>query len=358
MNNNKATANPETVELLPDFCANQSVLTAMLIGELLAIILALSAGHRDLQAISFLAYASLFIQWITLTDIAVLCWGKRGFALLPPRAMMLAVYISLQLVTLLISELGYQAVSHLGISTGGDATLHSRLLLSNLAISMIITAVAMRYFYLQHQNAQRLQAQTQAKIEALQARIRPHFLFNSMNTIANLIHSDPAKAEDAVLDLSELFRSSLTKRDFVSLDEEIQITRRYINIESLRLGARLQLDWQIPQPLPALQMPALMLQPLVENAIYHGIEPLPEGGKIQVAIHVEARAVHLVIRNPVPSSVANNRRKGNQMALRNTRQRLALAYGGAGQLRIEHSSDQHTVELTIPREHDHENSDS
>ena len=356
VDNNKATENSISAELLPDFCTNQTVLTAMLIGELLAIVLTTSTGHWNLNSIAYLAYASLFIQWIALTDIAVLCWGKRLFARLTPVKMMAAVYISLQLVTLFISEIGYQVVIYANILVGAEEQFHLRLIISNLIISGIITAVAMRYFYLQHQSVQRLNAQTQSKIEALQARIRPHFLFNSMNTIANLIHVDPDKAEDAVLDLSELFRSSLGKHDYVSLREEIQITQRYVNIESLRLGERLKVMWQVPRILPSLQMPALMLQPLVENAIYHGIEPIREGGVIDVIIDVEEEQVRISINNPVPQQIQEGRRKGNQIALSNIKQRLALSYGENSSMQISHTDQQHAVVLLIPldqQEDDH-----
>lgn len=348
VDNNKATENSLSAQMLPDFCTNQTVLTAMLIGELLAIVLTTSTGHWNLSSITYLAYASLFIQWITLTDIAVLCWGKRYFARLAPHTMMAAIFVALQLVTLSISEAGYQIVMLADIQVSWDKLFHLRLIVSNLIISCIITAVAMRYFYLQHQSVQRLNAQTQAKIEALQARIRPHFLFNSMNTIANLIHVDPDKAEDAVLDLSELFRSSLGKHDYVSLREEIQITQRYVNIESLRLGERLKVMWKVPRILPSLQMPALMLQPLVENAIYHGIEPIHEGGVIDVVIAIDENQVSISISNPVPQYVQEGRRKGNQIALNNIKQRLALSYGEKSSMKITHTDNQHSVVLLIP----------
>ena len=348
VDNNNATENSLSAEILPDFCTNQTVLTAMLIGELLAIVLTTTIGHWNLSSITYLAYASLFIQWITLTDIAVLCWGKRWFARLNPFPMMTAIYISLQLVTLIISEAGYQIVMLAEIQVSWDKLFHLRLIISNLIISSIITAVAMRYFYLQHQSVQRLNAQTQAKIEALQARIRPHFLFNSMNTIANLIHAAPDKAEDAVLDLSELFRSSLGKHDYVSLREEIQITQRYVNIESLRLGERLKVIWNVPRILPSLQMPALILQPLVENAIYHGIEPINEGGIIDAVIEVDETHVSISISNPVPEHVKAGRRTGNQIALNNIKQRLSLNYGEDSNMKISHTNKQHTVVLRIP----------
>ena len=346
--NKNDTAESRHPSVLPDFCTNQTVLTAMLIGELLAIVLTVGASSWNLDGLVYLGYASLFIQWITLCDIALLCWGKRLFEKLPAAQMMAAIYLSLQLVTLLISELGYRIAISSGIRFYTAEPFHLELLASNLLISMIITAVAMRYFFLQTQSLQRMQAENQARIEALQARIRPHFLFNSMNTIANLIHADPDVAEDAIIDLSELFRSSLGKQDYVSLSEEIAITKRYTNIEELRLGERLDIDWQVPSILPTLQLPALMLQPLVENAIYHGIEPEPNGGQILVQFKRQPEAIELIVENPVPQNIPERRSKGNQVALNNIRQRLHLAYGAEGYMQIEHSDSRHRVTLHLP----------
>lgn len=352
MNKNESAESKQRPSVLPDFCTNQTVLTAMLIGELLAIVLTVGASSWNIDGLVYLGYASLFIQWITLCDIAVLCWGKRLFEKLPVGQMMAAIYISLQLVTLLISELGYRIAVSSGLRFYSDLPFHIELLASNVLISMVITAVAMRYFFLQTQSLQRMQAETQARIEALQARIRPHFLFNSMNTIANLVHADPDVAEDAIIDLSELFRSSLGKRDYVSLSEEITITKRYTNIEELRLGERLQIVWQVPDILPTMELPALMLQPLVENAIYHGIEPEPDGGTILVQLERLEDAIELKVENPVPQNIPERRTTGNQVALDNIRQRLHLAYGASGYMDIEHSDSHHRVTLHLPLSND------
>jgi len=357
VNKIKQKPNPVSAELLPDFCTNQIVLTAMLIGELLAIVLSISYGGWDFGMLEYLAYASLFIQWITITDIAVLCFCKRWFILLPPNIMMALIYMLLQIITLLISQAGFLIASNVEIYSEWSDLFQYQLLGSNLATSMIVTALTMHYFYINHQSKLRYNAQTHAKIEALQARMRPHFLFNSMNTIANLIHDDPNKAEDAVLDLSELFRSSLGKHDFVSLSEEISITKRYTNIEALRLGERLNIHWHSPRILPNMQMPALMLQPLVENAIYHGVEPIAEGGLIEVKVDVSDDMVQFFVSNPIPEGVPVGRRKGNSIALNNIRQRLSLAYGEDASIEFDKEGGIHTVILTIPIRGNYENSD-
>ena len=149
-------------------------------------------------------------------------------------------------------------------------------------IAALSAGILLRYLYVQQQLVNRQQAESQARIESLQARIRPHFLFNCMNTIASLIHVDPAAAEKTVEDLSELFRSNLQKPDLVPLKEEIDLCERYIRIETMRLGEeRLTVNWQRPQQLPETLVPSLLLQPLIENAIIHGIQRPCEWRKSQ-----------------------------------------------------------------------------
>lgn len=319
----------------------------MLVGEALAITLTTSRAW-DQFTFNYFVYASLFIQWIILANIGILCWGRDWFERYTPKTATTIVFFAFQVITLIISEFGYQLVSRVLPYFQDNLEFHMRLLISNLMISCVISLIVLKVFQLQHQGMQRTSAAAAAKMEALQARIRPHFLFNSMNTIANLVHTSPDSAEDAILDLSELFRSSLGKHEFVSLNEEIRITQRYVNIESLRLNDRLQVDWTLPDPLPNMELPALLLQPLVENAIYHGIEPLPNGGKIAVLIEKGDNQLLITISNPIPDFVPETRRKGNQVAMNNIRQRLALIYGDEASMQINKTEEEHSVCLTFP----------
>eukprot|EP01031_Cornospumella_fuschlensis_P016430 gene16430-20080_t len=146
-----------------------------------------------------------------------------------------------------------------------------------------MSALLLRYFFLQSQWRRQQQAELRARIESLQARIRPHFLFNSLNSIASLVVIDPYKAEQAVLDLSDLFRASLAKPGtLVSWAEELELSKRYLSIEQYRLGERLQLDWQVDDVPDDLPIPQLTLQPLLENALIYGIQPRIEGGLVRV----------------------------------------------------------------------------
>jgi two-component system, LytTR family, sensor histidine kinase AlgZ len=189
--------------------------------------------------------------------------------------------------------------------------------------------------------------QARARVHALQARIRPHFLFNSMNTIASLTRSDPALAESAVQDLADLFRANLSeKRNTITLEEELEVARIYQRIEQLRLGDRLRVDWNIGQlPMHAL-VPGLLLQPLLENAIYHGVEPQPDGGVVTVTGDLSGGLVTVVVRNPVGDQ--QNERDGNKFALASIRERLSLMYGERALVKAGRFDAEYIVTLRFP----------
>ncbi|MDE2090258.1 MAG: histidine kinase, partial [Gammaproteobacteria bacterium] len=159
----------------------------------------------------------------------------------------------------------------------------------------------------------------------------------------------PELAEEAVQDLTDVFRATLgDAHSQFSLETELDVARRYLHIEKLRLGERLTVEWDIGDlPLDA-QLPALTLQPLLENAIYHGIEPLPEGGTIHIEGRRESGEVRLIINNPLPPAAQRTRTRGNRMALDNIRERMAFAYGGGGVLKIDENGAQFRVELSFP----------
>ena len=196
-----------------------------------------------------------------------------------------------------------------------------------------------------------MRAEARSLINALQARIRPHFLFNSMNTIAALTRSSPKLAEEAVEDLADLFRATLKDSERpLRLKEELELSRMYQRIEALRLGDRLEVSWDVAAlPMRAI-VPSLTIQPLLENAIYHGIEPLDGGGTVTVHGRVENGDIVLTVANPIPPDGRRTTRDGNQTAVENIRQRLLLAYGERGRMDVESSDDRYTVTLRFPHE--------
>ncbi|HJV93454.1 MAG TPA: histidine kinase [Azonexus sp.] len=190
-------------------------------------------------------------------------------------------------------------------------------------------------------------AQAEARLAALNARIRPHFLFNSLNAVLSLIRARPQQAEEALESLSDLFRAAMRDPgELVSLADEIALGRQYLDLERLRLGERLAVDWQIGAVPLDLPIPPLMLQPLLENAVYHGIEPAPEGGTVRIAIALRGEVLSISITNPTP--VHHQRAAGNQIAVANLRERLALYYDLEARLEIDAGEQFYEVRISLP----------
>jgi two-component system sensor histidine kinase AlgZ len=217
----------------------------------------------------------------------------------------------------------------------------------------------LRFNYVQQSLRRREESELHARIQALQSRIRPHFLFNSMNIIASLIPVDPDAAETVVEDLSELFRASLQEEGSeVSIEDELALCRRYMRIEHLRLGERLNIEWSIENAQDSVRIPLLTLQPLLENAIYRGIQPLPEGGTITVELSYATNDYTITVKNPVPSQdlsqpVGNKypspKGRGNRLAIQNIRSRLEVLYGKNAHLDAYESGDEFITRLTLPK---------
>jgi two-component system sensor histidine kinase AlgZ len=225
---------------------------------------------------------------------------------------------------------------------------HWTFLIRNVSIALVVTALALRYFYVTHEWRHNVELQAKARVHALQARIRPHFLFNSMNTIAALTRSNPARAEEAVQDRADLFRANLSeKRNEIPLADEIDVARTYQRMEQLRLGDRLRVEWKIdPLPRDAL-VPGLTLQPLLENAIYHGVEPRPDGGVVTVTGEFNKGMITIVVRNPLPAANLTMR-DGNRLALANIKERLDLMYGERATVKAGRFDEEYIVTLRFP----------
>lgn len=187
----------------------------------------------------------------------------------------------------------------------------------------------------------------EARLAALNARIRPHFLFNSLNTVLSLIRAEPKRAESALEALADLFRSALRDhKELAPLSEEIALGRQYLELEKLRLGERLHVEWQVADVPLDTPIPPLMLQPLLENAVYHGIEPLPEGGTIRIGFARRGDELAIEIANPMPAR--GQHAPGNQMAVANIRERLVLYYDLEARLEIENAAGNYHVRIILP----------
>ncbi|MDZ7748214.1 MAG: sensor histidine kinase [Halofilum sp. (in: g-proteobacteria)] len=329
---------------LPDFCEQGNLLRTMVIAELLAIVLAAAQPGAWLERLQALALLSLFIQWVAVVDIALLCLVQGPLARRDDRVAALLAFVLLQAVTVAFTLVAWGLTTGLGLPLTGRPL--GLMLLEHGVISAIVSALVLRYFYVSAQWRRNVQAEAQARVQALQARIRPHFLFNSMNTIASLTRTSPEQAEVAVEDLSELFRASLTERSMLPLEEELALVASYLRIEHQRLGERLQVEWDLDPAAGEAEVPALTLQPLAENAVYHGIERRAGGGRIAISSHRLDDGVEIRIRNPLPA--AGTSRQGHRMAQDNVRQRLLLAFGERASMEIATEDEDYVVRVRIP----------
>ena len=228
---------------------------------------------------------------------------------------------------------------------------HAMLLIDNaalprwLAIVAGITGMLLVYFELRGHALS--PALAEARLQALQARIRPHFLFNSMNAVLSLVRQEPRRAEAALEDLAGLFRALMAdNRELTPISREIELCRQYLDLEQLRLGDRLRVEWLTENlPQDAL-IPPLALQPLLENAVYHGIEPGEMPGTVSISIHVANGRLHAVLRNPYRAT--GDHHVGNKMALANIRERLQLHFDVAAELSTKVVDDTYEVRMTMP----------
>jgi two-component system sensor histidine kinase AlgZ len=341
---------------LPDFCAGRSALAMVLIVELVAVVLSLA---RQSIAENFwfdLAAISMFLLWIGLGSAMVLCRATPWLARQTVAAASTIALLLLAAVVAIVSEVVFELGAYL---TGGVPAMlgifpqqHASFVIRNVSIGVIVSALLLRYFYVSSEWKRTIELEAQSRIRALQARIRPHFLFNSMNTIAALTRSNPAQAEQAVEDLADLFRANLSDaRQRIRLSEEIEVARVYERIEQLRLGDRLKVRWETAGLPMDARVPSLLLQPLLENAIYHGVERLPHGGEVLIEADCKEQTIRLEVSNPVAQNsgaIDMAEREGNKLALDNIRQRLQLAWPDRSSVKVEHGNDSYRVTLTFP----------
>lgn len=326
---------------VPDLCRVRSVFMLVVTSELMVMLLAIAHSRGQWIDWNYFGLVSLFVQWTVLTSAALICLLRPLLARLP------TARASIAMVALVMADVALFSFFATGLTSdvGGDRV---QTVGKNLLIAATLTLMVLRYFYLQHQWQRQRQAEMQARLTALQARIHPHFLFNSMNTIASLISSRPEQAEDAVLDLSELFRASLrTGETLVPLQQELDLCRRYLALEQLRLGERLRVEWRLDPELAQQAIPPLTLQPLVENAIYHGIQPRPEGGRVLIESQRSGQHVYLLVQNPKPGH-EQPAHEGNRVALGNIQDRIQTLFGDTAVLKHSHQDNVYTVTLRLP----------
>lgn len=332
---------------LPDFCQPPLVFSAMVIGQL-AVMIALLAPGRSVAAMwEIIGPATVYAQWLVLVTLAVLCLGRRWWERVPGAAAWIAAWAVVVLCALLLTGLALRFDDWLAMGLLPGDVERAAFRWQTVLIAALVGAAFLRYLWVTARWQVGERARSQARVRALQARIRPHFLFNTLNSIAALVPGHPREAERAIEDLSDLFRGSLREADRpVPLDEELDLVRKYLDIEALRLGDRLAVEWALADfPQSATVLP-FSLQLLVENAVRHGIQPRPEGGRVAIRGESDGHKLNFEISNPQPDTGPPP--KSNGIALNNLRQRLDLVYAGAAGLELETVDDTFRARMSWP----------
>ncbi len=342
---------PPRAGFLPNFCRAPMVMGVVLTAQLLGITLTLASSDAIAGFWERLAPMSFLVLAISLLASALLCGLRPALLRLGDRAAAVLAWGILVATAGITTWCAYALIPapvHAGLFPGEGLT---GLMVRSLGISAILGAMLLRYLYLHHMWRLQVEAEAEARFQKLQARIRPHFLFNSMNTIANLTQTNPQVAEEVVQDLADLFRATLSNvNDSSTLAKELELAYRYLNIEKQRLGDRLQVLWDVEDIPGDAMLPPLILQPLVENAVYHGIAPSRRQGLIQISGRYRRAQVNLSVRNTLPGEdeAGNRHTSGNHMALDNVKQRMAAMFEGDARVIVSRVEGDYQVRLVFP----------
>jgi two-component system sensor histidine kinase AlgZ len=303
-----------------------ALIAIVLAGEALALVLSLASSQPPGGRLVLFGLMSLGIQWISLATLCAMFLLRRPLGRLSSLGVAWVCLVLLLAMTLLVSMAAWGLMGMTMQLEGSRMHFVARM----LAIALVVGLIGL-LTYQNYWRSRQLAVRTkQLELEALQARIRPHFLFNTLNTGAALVHARPDEAERVLLDLADLFRSALRGPELIPLAEELALTRRYLEIEALRFGPRLQLSWNVPDTLPDVRVPSLSIQPLAENAIRHGIERLPEGGRLEVSVHAADDGIDVTVANDLPASAGNSR--GHAVGLASARERVLAMTGNQGRI--------------------------
>ena len=313
-------------------------------GEGLAGVLALAPGLAEDRWLYF-AMTSFWVQWVSLSTLTALYAMRGKLRTIPPVSV---GAIALLLALLFCWLLTWIAQLYYGSNSGPGVVDWSKLARLASGITLVVGFLGLAIFENYWRGQRHAFQAKQAQLEALQARIRPHFLFNTLNTGAALVHARPGEAERLLLDLADLFRAALSGPREIPLTDELALARRYLEIEALRFGPRLRLDWDLPEHIPDVLVPTLSIQPLVENAIRHGIEPSGQGGTVDVAVSLDPAHVRIRIRNDLPRG-SHRPANGHQVGLISSRERILALSGGRGRLDTEVRDGRYVATITLPR---------
>ncbi|MBI2306861.1 MAG: histidine kinase [Rhodocyclales bacterium] len=321
---------------LPDF-RNLGVMLRLLLGvNLIALAAALTLAPDLLGWLPRYVELAVWVEPMLLASLLLLALLRDLLWRLPYAAAVVLVLALVALQAALLQDFW----RFMGFADGGWAALARGALLAAGTVALMLG-----YFHLR---AGALSpAVAEARLQALTARIRPHFLFNTLNAVLSLIRAEPRRAEQALEELAELFRALMRDhRELVPIADEIALCRQYLGLEKLRLGERLQVEWLIDDLPGELLVPPLLLQPLLENAVYHGIEPAISPGLIRIRLSRRGDELAIDLENPVGNGGAHH--AGNRMALANIRERLALYYDLEARLEAKEDGGSYKVHMVLP----------
>ena len=320
---------------LPNFCNRGVLLRALLAPNALVLAAAVALAPSPAEFPAWLGGLAAVVEPVLLVSLPLLCAGRRLLHALPYAGAIGAV-LALEVAL----TLGWVAFLDGLLAPGAHPPAWKA-----VALCLLATGATLLYFDL------RARAQSpalaEARIQALQARIRPHFFFNSLNTVISLIRSQPRTAERALEDLADLFRGLMAGEQSLNpLSREMDFVRQYLAIEALRLGERLRVTWDIGSMPGEAMVPSMLLQPLVENAVYHGVQPLEQGGEIRIEARPLGQAIFIRLTNPYRP--VGDRHAGNRMALDNIRERLKLHYDAEASLETLAADGMFSVTIRLP----------
>lgn len=323
------------------FCQPGTVGTGLVAGEILAAILTLAADAPG-NAWETFGLNSLLVQWVVLVSVASLCLLQRRWSTLALTPMAILALLVVLTTTLLA------CVAVVLVAPADALGNPLSFVLRASGIALAVTTLAFLSFR-SHLHAQHLVARAkQAELEALQARIHPHFLFNTLNSAAALVHARPGDAERVLLDMSDLFRAALSKPGWVSLEREIDLCRRYLDIEQLRFGERLAVEWHVKADAAQLAVPLLTLQPLVENAVAHGVGRDGTAKSVIIQCVEDSTALTIIVTNPVGTG-AETTVHGHQVGLASVRSRVEAATRGEGRIEANRDADTYVAKIVLPK---------
>lgn len=343
MLNSSASTAPNVIAPLDLLLQPRVIASVILTGEMLAAVLALAPGLRENRWIYF-GLTSLLIQWISILTLATLHALRRQLHPLRPNTIANLSLATLIAITGVACVLAWVLFGNLFSFLGGSWW---GFWLQVNGIALTVGLLGLLAFQ-NHWRAQQMAVRAkQAEVDVLQARIHPHFLFNTLNTGAALVHQRPEAAERLLLDLSDLFRAALAGPSQILLEQELSLTRRYLEIEQLRFGARLRVKWQLPTPMPHVLVPTLGIQTLIENAIRHGVEPATEGGTVTLSIAAISDQLHIQITNNLPPA-SSVRSSGHLIGLNAVRSRVEQLTNGAGRVHTEIKDGRYFATIYLP----------